>query len=203
MFIWNGLLLTTPSTSAEKRLSLRDGVARDRAHQRHVLVLDAAAERVGQQLLGRDRDELIGVARRQPVAQLPPARRSSCCRTAAPSDRPACLRRACATGRCRRSSRARSRSDPSGGGTARSPARTRWSSIFWRIVGSFALPVASARGGSGGTSGGGSGGLMPRMLRHDPLAARHRRRALGLRASSPGTRPCRAGRGARPCRDRA
>jgi hypothetical protein len=43
--------------------------------------------------------------------------------------------------------------------------RTRWSSIFWRIVGSAALPAASAtRGGSGGTSGGGSGGLTPRTL---------------------------------------
>ncbi len=44
-------------------------------------------------------------------------------------------------------------------------ARTRWSSIVCRIVGSLALPVASAgRGGSGGTFGGGSGGLMPRMF---------------------------------------
>ena len=78
-------------------------------------------------------------------------------------------------------------------------ARTRWSSIFCRIVGSFALPVASAaRGGSGGTSGGGSGGLMPRMflmihlprvtgevrsgfdvvVRNAPLPSRPRRRSM-------------------------
>ena len=44
-------------------------------------------------------------------------------------------------------------------------ARTRCSSIFWRIVGSFVLPAASfVFGLSGGTSGGGSGGLMPRTL---------------------------------------
>ena len=41
--------------------------------------------------------------------------------------------------------------------------RTRCSSIFWRIVGSFAFGSAG-RGGSGGTSGGGFGGLMPSTL---------------------------------------
>ncbi len=44
-------------------------------------------------------------------------------------------------------------------------ARTRWSSMRCRIVGSWALPVASAgRAGRAGTSGGGSGGLIPRMF---------------------------------------
>src|SRR5437867_5769979 len=43
-------------------------VSRDRSHERHVLILDAASERVRQQLLGHDLDELIGIFE-QPLAQ--------------------------------------------------------------------------------------------------------------------------------------
>ena len=82
VFIWNGRLLTTPSTMAEKRPLLAITSRAICADERHVAVLDAAAERVGQQLLRRHRDELVGVVLRQPVAQLHRAVRPSCCRRA-------------------------------------------------------------------------------------------------------------------------
>ena len=46
----------------------RRGLAGDRSHRRSVVVLDAAAERVGQELLGHGLDELVAVAQ-QDVAE--------------------------------------------------------------------------------------------------------------------------------------
>ena len=55
---------TMPSTMDEKRKSLAPGVPDDLAHRRHVVVLEAAPERVGQHLLGHDADEDLRLRRR-------------------------------------------------------------------------------------------------------------------------------------------
>src|SRR5262245_3298983 len=65
-------ILRVPGSSHHKRVARRDaddegrelelvgrGAAHDAANHRHVVVLDAATERVGEQLLGEGRDELL------------------------------------------------------------------------------------------------------------------------------------------------
>ena len=96
----------------------------------------------------------------------------------------------------------RSRSDPSAGGTGRSPARTRCSTIFCASSAPWRCRRVRRRGGSGGTSGGGSGGLMPRMfvMIHLPRVTGEVRSGF---ASWSGTRLCRAARAGCPCRGRA
>ena len=67
--IWNGALFTMPRTSAENRSRCRAGVAHDAAHHRHVVILQAAAERINQQLLGQRPHEHVGVLeQRRPQA---------------------------------------------------------------------------------------------------------------------------------------
>ena len=99
---------------------VRRGLAHNRADGRHVVVLDAAAQRVGQQLLGDVVDELLGVARAAPARS--PADAVEC----VPSGRARGVDRLefssrSATARSRRSSRARSRAGPSAVAASRTP----------------------------------------------------------------------------------
>ena len=140
------------------------------------VVLEAAAERVGQQLLGHRARELLGPAAGSPAAARPgrrPSCRPSSVLEASIADAAVARR---ASGRCRRSSRARSRSDPSACGSRRRPG--------WR----GAPPCARAStapcpafSSSGGTFGGGGGGGVPRMFVSTYLPRMHRRGAVRVR----------------------
>ena len=116
--IWNGTLRTMPRTIAPKPVVVAGGAADDGAHRRHVVVIEPAPERVGQQLLGQSRSRTSPAAAAAPAAA-PPDRSPGCRRPACPTRRSASPDRRCARRRRRRSSRARTRADPSPGGTTR------------------------------------------------------------------------------------
>ena len=139
LFIWNGALLTTPTMNVSKRSPSLSASRTIDAHDRHVVVLDAAAERVRQQLLGDHARELVLVAQHE-VAQI---RRAVDLRAvvhhARRVDRVRAVR-ASATCRPRRSSRARSRPGPSTCGSPRTAGSRRCSSICSRIEGMWRCP---------------------------------------------------------------
>ena len=76
--IRNAGLLTTPRTNDDMRLFASGRVANDRAHGRHVRVLDAAADGVGHQVLGEAAEHHVLVTSAAPPAD--PRDRSSSCR---------------------------------------------------------------------------------------------------------------------------
>ena len=153
------VLFTMPRMIDEKRIVLRPRVAHDRADRGRVVVLDAAPERVGQQLFGERADEQLRPAQQrrfEPVDVGELAAVGQACRTR----RSARRLRPCASGRPRRSSRARSRPDPSGCGTRR---RRRWSGARPAARAPTRLP-STVLSLSAGTFGSGGGGGMPSRL---------------------------------------
>ncbi len=128
------------------------------ADGRRVVVLEAAAERVRQQLLGH---RLTRIARVDPRAARGPRPGPS---NVAPSGsarrtrRSARRRRACATCRWRRSSRARARADPSARGSSRTPD-SRDAARAAR--GPDGAAAGSSLSSAPGTFGGGGGGGVP------------------------------------------
>ena len=148
-----------------------------RRTRRHVVRLDAAAERVDQQLLGHRADEHLRAGQDRLAQRHDAVDRRAVRQLPGGVDRAARLR-ACATRRRRRSSRARSRSDPSPCGSSRTTGLARCSPSARAASSASALPrspSAAARPAAAAAPAGRAD-----VLEH-PLAAQHRRRALGVR----------------------
>ena len=152
---------TMPSHDGREPVVLLRRVARDRAHDRHIVVLEPAAETVGHQLFreasGRTGPGCFMMAaaeghRAVHVAAVGQLARSGRWRRPAPSP---------ATRRCRRSSPARSRAGPSPGGSWRTPG------CGGAAPGARAATSAPARPRcprAPARSAGGAGGGVPRMF---------------------------------------
>ena len=146
----------------EKRKSLVFGVLNDLAHGRHVVILEAAPESVGQHLFGHHADEDFRLGDEIPAEPDDAVHVGAVEERAGRIDLCAVLGRS-ASGRWRRSFRARSRSGPSPCGSRRRPDR-RGASPCARAM---RAPCRRRRlPCSGGTlGGGGCGGTPSRLVR--------------------------------------
>ena len=162
---------------------------------------------VGQELLGQRRDEELRMRQAMPAPDPRRLERASRrARTPDGVDRFSGLHRAPAR-RPRRSSRARSRSDPSACGSSRS-GFARCSSIRSRTVALAPFALSSSAGTFGGGGGGGAPSMfsrihLPRMTGDVRLAIRRHRQDAALPSRPPRGLSGRASRAGSGCRRRS